>query len=357
MNKVPSLPSQASSSSPGAQRPSLDPLQRLDDLGLEILRPIGILLYHAIDRCVAARLQSGDTSIWRTTLGTSSALVPSPEKIDAIVGELLASKQKDGLSKRYIETVRSHLLRFAAAFPTELSLITAPQIDGWLRAQNIGPRARNNLRGSIITLFHFARKHGHLPKGQPTEADDIARAKDRGGRIGILRPPELALMLQRAPERVRLFLALGAFTGMRSSEVLRLEWKDVNFERSFITVSPEKAKTATRRLVPIQPNLMRWLAPHRHHVGAVFKTPRDAGRAIAFAKNCHVEWPSNALRHSYATYRLAMTADAARVALEMGNSPQKLMTNYRELADGREGREWFEISPLNGPNIVSEPPR
>ncbi|MEO5718368.1 MAG: site-specific integrase, partial [Chthoniobacterales bacterium] len=248
-----------------------------------------------------------------------------------------------------------HLIRFAAAFPTEIDLITAPQIDGWLRDRNVGPRARNNIRCSIITLFHFARKYGHLPKGQPTEADDISRAKDRGGRIGILRPAELALTLRRAPERVRLFLALGAFTGMRSSEVLRLDWNDVNFEHSFITVSPEKAKTATRRLVPIHPNLMRWLAPYRNHARAVFKTPRDAGRAIAFAKKCHVEWPNNALRHSYATYRLAITADAARVALEMGNSPQKLMTNYRELADEREGQEWFEISPAKRPKIISLP--
>ena len=137
----------------------------------------------------------------------------------------------------------------------------------------------------------------------------------------------------------------GAFTGMRSSEVLRLDWQDVNFERSFITVAAEKSKTATRRLVPIQPNLMLWLAPYRTQKRGLFRTRRDAGRAIAFAKSCHVEWPNNALRHSYATYRLAVTADAARVALEMGNSPQKLMTNYRELADETEGHEWFGISP------------
>jgi integrase len=314
--------------------------------GLEILQPLAILLYHAIDACVAARLQS-------TSERNLRPAAENPRQLDGrvcrqvaeIVAQLLVSKQADGLSRRYIESVRSHLVRFATAFQTDINLITAPQIDAWLREQEIGPRARNNFRGSIITLFHFARKHGHLPKGQPTEADDIAKAKDFGAQIGILRPAELALILRQAPERIRLFLALGAFTGMRSSEILRLDWKDVNFERSFITISPEKAKTATRRLVPTQPNLMRWLAPYRKHTGAVFKTPRDAGRAIAFAKDCHVKWPNNALRHSYATYRLAVTADAARVALEMGNSPQKLMTNYRELADEKEGQEWFGIFP------------
>ena len=324
--------------------------------GLEILQALGTLLYQAIDACVAARLQSPQKAVLRQTPANRPEMAePACEQMAKIVADLLVSKQADGLSRRYIETVRSHLVRFAAAFPTDISLITAPQIEHWLRNQNIGPRARNNIRGSIVTLFHFARKLGYLPKGQPTEADEIAIAKDRGGQIGILRPAELALILRQAPERVRLFLAIGAFTGMRSSEVLRLHWKDVNFERSFITVSPEKAKTATRRLVPIQPNLMRWVAPYRNHNRAVFKTPRDARRAIAFAKSCHVEWPNNALRHSYATYRLAVTADAARVALEMGNSPQKLMTNYRELADETEGQEWFGISPDQPANVISVP--
>ena len=32
-------------------------------------------------------------------------------------------------------------------------------------------------------------------------------------------------------------------------------------------------------------------------------------------------WKPNALRHSFASYRMANIKDAARVALEMGNSP------------------------------------
>jgi hypothetical protein len=65
-----------------------------------------------------------------------------------------------------------------------------------------------------------------------------------------------------------------------------------------------------------------------------------------------IEWPDNALRHSYASYRLAAVPDAARVALEMGNSPQKLMTNYRELADGHDAKAWFAITPKRSRKIV-----
>jgi integrase len=336
------------------KRPIL-PHSRLNDLGpsensansadaLKILHQVGILLQRATEGCI----DEVPGSVRR--VGPAQPHGPAGKAVKEIVEELLWAKERDGLSKRYVETVRSHLHRFARAFQKEISSITASQIEQWLRNQNVGPRARNNIRGSIVTLFHFARKHGYLPKGETTEAEEVTKAKDRGGKIGVLNPEELARILEKAPRRIRLFLALGAFTGMRSSEILRLEWSDVNFERRFITVAPEKAKTATRRLVPILPNLVLWLAPYRAANGLLFKTRRDADRAIAFAKACQVDWPNNALRHSYATYRLAATADAARVALEMGNSPQKLMRNYRELADEKDAAAWFSISPRSGSN-------
>ncbi len=296
------------------------------------------LLYTAVDHYVA---ESERPNHKTAANGNGFKLKTIAELVD----ELLAVKRDDGLSERYLQTLRSHLKRFGNAFDGEIGSVTCREIESWLRKLRVGPRARNNMRGSIVTLFHFARKQGYLPKGQPTEAEELAKAKDRGGQIGILKPEQLAYLLERAPEKIALFFALGAFAGMRSSEILRLEWGDVNFERRFITVAPEKAKTATRRLVPIAPNLQLWLARYRGRAGRLFSARRDADRAIVFAKRSQVAWPNNALRHSYATYRLAAIADAGRVALEMGSSPQKLIRNYRELADEKEADIWFSISP------------
>jgi integrase len=204
---------------------------------------------------------------------------------------------------------------------------------------------------SIVTLFQYARAHGYLPKDQRTEAEHVGRAKDRGGKIEILRPKELDQLLKKADAEATLYLALGAFTGLRSAELIRLEWHDINFDRDHIIVGKEKSKTATRRLVPIQPNLMQWLLPYRGLTGRIFSSEHAADRTIAFAKK-HVKWPNNALRHSYATYRLATTQDAAKVALEMGNSPTMLFTNYRELADEQDGKAWFAIAPKRAKNVV-----
>ena len=319
------------------------------DLGpdlLERLSPITILLQRTIEDYLAVRLNA-HTGVYSNGVGprVRDTRGPMNKKVGEIAEDLLAAKLADGLSRRYLETLRSHLHRFAAVVDRRIESVSIAEIEAWLRSQSIGPRARNNMRASVITLFRFARQQGYLVRGMPTEADEVSRAKEIGGKIGVLTPAALETVLSKAPDQVRLFVLFGAFTGMRSSEILRLEWADVNLQRRFVTVAAQKAKTATRRLVPILPNLFSWLQRYADATGALFRSRRDAANAIAFAKSCGVEWPNNALRHSYATYRLAVTADAPRVALEMGNSPQKLITNYRELADAQDGQTWFSITP------------
>lgn len=137
---------------------------------------------------------------------------------------------------------------------------------------------------------------------------------------------------------------------------MRLEWRDVRFTQSVIEVSAEKSKTASRRLVPIPPMLKEWLLPLKRDSGRVMEYQHNAALSRARIKFCgsgvlargrsvKFEWKNNALRHSYASYRIADVKDAARVALEMGNSPSMLFRNYRELVTEHEAREWFGLTP------------
>src|SRR6266700_2759642 len=258
---------------------------------LERLRPLGVPLHSAVEEYVAARSHLNGESLLSVAKAHAGRRRDVPDKrVREIVEELLAAKKRDGLSVRYIETLRSHLSRFASAFETNIGSLAAKLIEEWLVSQKIGPRARNNIRMSIVSLFNFARSRGYLPKGQPTEASEIAKAKDRGGEIGILSPK--------------------------------------------------------------QPNLMQWLSEYRGRAELVFASEHAAYRSIAQAKEIIGDWPTNALRHSYATYRIAQCHDAARVALEMGNSAQMLFRNYRELADEQDAKAWFSIVPRPAANVV-----
>ena len=168
------------------------------------------------------------------------------------------------------------------------------------------------------------------------------------------------MLLTHAPAKLLPFFAIGALAGLRSQETMRLDWSDIRFEQGFIEVAAEKAKTASRRLVPLLPSLAAWLLPLRSKSGHVVGYSRNDVLCEARQRFCKNDiksgdeviefiWKPNALRHSYASYRLADIKDAARVALEMGNSPSMLFRNYRELVTEKQAAEWFAVLPLRIP--------
>ena len=293
-----------------------------------LLRPFGIPLQDAIEEYVAMRKRK--------------KIVETP--VGEIVDELLKAKEAAGLSKRYIDTLRTYLLRFAASFQTNIGSINTGAITRWLDSLKVGPRSYNNVRQGIVTLFNFARRRGYLAKGETTEAADVETVRDDDGEIAILTPAELSKLLRKSKPLYQLYFALAAFTGIRPAELLRLEWSEINFEKGHIEIKARKVKTPCR-LVPIQPNLAKWLEPYRSSKGKLFKSRRTVDSAIKFAKRLSIPWNANCLRHSYATYRLSIVPDAGRIALEMGNSPAKLFTNYRELDRHNHAPEWFAIQP------------
>ena len=125
--------------------------------------------------------------------------------------------------------------------------------------------------------------------------------------------------LSNAPDVVPM-LAIGAFAGLREAEIKRLDWAEIDLRRGFVEVKADKAKTARRRIIGIQPNLAEWLRPYTGRGGAVVpvnaRKKLDAVRHVAGLQY----WSKNGLRHSFASYRLAATNDAATVAAELGHS-------------------------------------
>lgn len=261
-------------------------------------------------------------------------------------------------SKRYVEDLKAKLKRAAKAFTGQLREIRAIDLDRWIDGmEDAGLRTKNNYRMALITLFSYARDKGYLPRGQQTEAEFITRHDDKkGGAIGIYSPPQFATLLRHVDERFLPFVAMGGFAGLRSIEILRLEWSDIWFEKGFIEVGRNKSKTATRRLVPICPALAAWLKPYAKKSGPVLPDIRNEfhfTRLFHAAKSTlndengkpRVELVHNGLRHSFCSFRMAETKSAPQVALEAGNSPKMLFEHYRELVTEAEAKEWFSLTP------------
>ena len=145
----------------------------------------------------------------------------------------------------------------------------------------------------------------------------------------IFTPEEMSKLLKSADHATQPMLAIGGFSGIRSAEIVQLHWEDVLWDQGYIEIKARKAKTKARRLVPIQPNLRAWLEPYRESSGAICNFHSLSERYEKLSIKAGIGWRQNALRHSYGSYRLAQIQDAAKVALEMGNSPQMLFKHYR----------------------------
>ena len=281
----------------------------------------------------------------------------APVKFPAVVDEFLKAITAKGRSPRYIEDCTSRLSRAAKAFRGYIQRSTAPDIEAWLDSIKAAGRTRNNYRATLCTLFSFARSRGYLPRNERTEAEMTMKASDRGGDIGIYTPKELAVMLTGIDAKFLPLVALGAFVGLRTAEIHRLDWQDIDRHGGHIVVGKHKAKTGQRRIVPILPALKAWLLPIGNKSGPVI--PRYSGDAPllrAFRQALEpfkVKMVHNGLRHSFATYRLAAIQSADQVALEMGNSPRKLFQNYRELATKAQAERWFSVMPAASNKVIA----
>lgn len=284
-----------------------------------------------------------------------------PTKIAAratkeVTEEMLKAKKGDGLSEIYLQHLRYDLEKFTGRFHGNLGTVAGTEIDDWLRDLGVAPRTRNNLRTSVQTLFNYAKARKYLPKDHD-EIGAVPLAKDGDGKIEVFTPGELVEILACADKRLIGFLALGAFAGIRHAEILRLDWKDIRLEDGIIKIRAAKAKTASRRTIPLLDNLRAWLAPHCKVSGPVCVYRNVASELTRLVRDINARrkermvngafmWKKNALRHSFISYRVAAIQNVAQVALEAGNSPQMIFRHYRELVTEQEAKVWFSIMPL-----------
>lgn len=286
------------------------------------------------------------------------------KSVSDVVTELLAVKTGRGSAERYIQDLAGRLNKFAEAFCCNACNVTTAQIQGWLDGQKLSTQSYQNNRRVLHLFYKFAVARGYAAENPVLGVEGI---KVKNGATQIYSVSELTRLLAAADADFVPVLAIGAFAGLRSAEIERLEWRDVDLATRHIVVGADKAKTASRRIVPISDNLLSWLAPYASQTGKVWKggwmykaqavtakaTEVKGDPANGIKAQAAVTWKANALRHSYASYRLAQTQNAAQVALECGNSPQMVFRHYRELVKPADAQSWFEVKPEMPANVES----
>jgi hypothetical protein len=199
--------------------------------------------------------------------------------VGAVVEEMLAAKEAEGLSWAHVRDMKGRLRQFVNQFKSPIAMVLGPEMQAYIAGLKVCGRSKNDVRKHLKNLFHFARSRGYLPKGL-TEADELTLVKETPKPIGIYQPDEMAKLLQHAEEDMIAFLAIGAFAGLRHAEILR---------------------------------------------------------------------------HSFISCRVAEIQNVTQVALEAGNSPKIIFSNYRELVKPADAQKWFSILPETVANVIPAP--
>jgi integrase len=274
--------------------------------------------------------------------------------VSSLIDEYLAGQQRLNRSQAHIYDLRQRLGRFKETFGDRpLRTVTTNEIDAWLHDLDLSAQSVNNYRSRIAALFSYGLKRGCVERNPASSVDKI-KLIDEAPQI--FTPEQIQNLLDSAPADLLPCLALCAFAGLRTAEMLRMEWDAIDLVRSLINVSANNSKTAKRRLIEIAPNLAEWLSPYATRSGKIYPYSQRwyhhkvdlLGNAVGLA-----EWPSNGLRHSFASYHLARHQNAPQLALQMGHTtPRMIFDHYRELVTPAEADLYWKIRPRSSAGNV-----
>ena len=339
-----------------------------------LLKPLNLPLNVATHEYVNAvkRLPVGTTLHQAVDFFLNRNPANMPQRtVREVVDELVEIKTKAGRGEVHLKDLTGRLGKFANGFQMNISQVTGLMIEKYLTGLEVTGRTKINHLRLITSLFKFAIKRRYLAKDSLDEVEAVEKPEEDQTEIQIFSPSELKRILSAARPELIPWLAIAAFAGLRSAELQRLDWSEVNLTERHIEVPALKSKTASRRLVPITPNLSAWLTPFAKNngqvtffanvakqIGWLVESVNDTGidqngKAETDPKGTpKFEWKRNGLRHSFISYRLAAIKDTAEVALEAGNSPTMIFRHYRKLVTESEANKWFAVIPHNEPNSV-----
>ena len=162
-----------------------------------------------------------------------------------------------------------------------------------------------------------------------------------------------ALLEQEMPEWVLASLLLGGFAGLRTVEVQRMNWEDIDAVSGQIHIRPEVIKSTAgfdQRIVDFTEPLTRRQNFFAGKTGRLVPeeiTPRLFHYArVAAARSAGLDgWPNNALRHSFATYYLARCKSAPQTAYQMGHTNPAMVQRTYAVPAARA--DWEALADLS----------
>ena len=255
--------------------------------------------------------------------------------------EFIASKGSQGLKPRSLAALRSTIIRLIQHLgeTTNADTVRPEHIEAWLIGGGWQGRTRKGYLTDATTFFSWLKARGYCSTN-PCDAVTAPIVDEKAPGIFTVKQAEKLLRAAEASDKGLIpHIAIGLFAGLRTSELEDLEWDRVG--KQYIEVTADSAKSRRRRLVDVSPNLRAWLS-----LGGDLPGENLTKRINRVCLTAGIEWPPNALRHSFATYHLAQHQSAEKTALQLGHAGTDLLfRHYRELATREQAAAYWALKP------------
>lgn len=227
--------------------------------------------------------------------------------------------------------------------------ITTHDLTSWMDARGFKTVNRDGYRRCYRAMFNHALKNEIITTNPadriaPPKRDEKMPVHWDAATVGRI----LDVAEEKFPDLVPV-LAVMFFAGLRPGEAAALSWEHVDLVEKIIRVLPETSKVRRSRLVPMQSNLVLWLGNYRKLAGAVAPPPLEyrRQREALMKRAKFADWPRDVTRHTFATFRMADTQDAGKVAAELGHvgGTDILYRHYRGLTTPKEAKAFWALKP------------
>ena len=283
-----------------------------------------------------AKLQKGGTDALEGEDG------PTMERVVAMFVALFQKRSKSHREK--VEKVGKWLAR---DLRMPLKAVTPLAMVQWFAGIPGSETQRATVYRYARLFFNWTVKIDLLDKS-PFRAVDCPRPRSRKD---ILDAGQMqALLDAEMSDEMRASILLGGFAGLRSIEIQRMNWEDIDVKAGQIWVRPEVSKQHHGMMDRIVDFTEPMTKRKKFFTGKKGRIVPGSARAFYEERRrlaAKLGWdgfPENSLRHSFATYHLARCKSAPLTAFQMGHSsPAMVQRVYAVPAARADSEAWWRI--------------
>ncbi len=271
----------------------------------------------------------------------------SAPTVKEIVEKYIENRISKNKRPRTIADLKHRLNTFAADFgDRRISEISSNELEEWVFDDAWAPRTQTHFITKISQLYNFAKRKKWVDSNLAADIDhpDVDEATPEFWTV-----EESERLLTNAHDFGLLpFVAVGMFAGVRTTEMLRMDSRAINFETKTITILSGVAKKRKQRTIEMQPALLAWLAPCKEKLqagGRVAEITKLESKEKFLEAAGIEEWKLNGLRHSFATYHFAAFENEGSCSRQMGNSPTVFHNHYKGIVTKDTAEQFWNLRP------------